>query len=157
MLFPLQTIYETHVRVRDRAASVAFYRDVLGLPMALSLDERDVTFLWLGDKANGMLGIWGAGSPNAPISGRAHFAYTVPLDVLRKAPQTLREKGVQPLGLTGAPIEEPVVIGWMPAAAVYFADPDGHVLELIHILEDEPKPELGVVSLSQWLEAHAMS
>lgn len=153
MLFPLQTIYETHVRVRNRATSVSFYQNVLGLPLALTLDERDVTFLWLGKKENGMLGIWGADSPNAPISGRAHFAYTVPLDVLSKAPQTLLEKGVQPLGLTGEPIEEPVVIAWMPAAAVYFADPDGHILELIHILDDEPKPDLGVVSLSEWMKA----
>jgi lactoylglutathione lyase len=29
---------------------------------------------------------------------------------------------------------EPSVIGWMPAAAVYFRDPDGHLLEYLPML-----------------------
>ena len=50
----------------------------------------------------------------------------------------------------GAPIEEPEVLCWMPAASVYFDDPDGHSLEFISMLDESPRPELGRVSWSEW-------
>ena len=34
---------------------------------------------------------------------------------------------------------EPSVIGWMPSAQLYFDDPDGHLLEYITLLDDEPE------------------
>jgi lactoylglutathione lyase len=37
------------------------------------------------------------------------------------------------------------MIGWMPTAAVYFRDPDGHMVEYIAMLGGRPKPELGIV------------
>jgi lactoylglutathione lyase len=40
---------------------------------------------------------------------------------------------------------------WMPALAIYFNDPDGHVLEFIAILEGEARPNLGVISYEDWL------
>jgi hypothetical protein len=46
---------------------------------------------------------------------------------------------------------EPSVIGWMPAAALYFRDPDGHLLEYLAMLEEGPNPDLGIVSWSGWL------
>jgi lactoylglutathione lyase len=42
------------------------------------------------------------------------------------------------------------VIGWMPAAAVYFEDPDGHLLEYLAMLDEAPRPEAGVVGWSEW-------
>lgn len=43
-----------------------------------------------------------------------------------------------------------MVFAWMPAIAIYFDDPDGHCLEFIAILDEEAKPELGVVSFEEW-------
>ncbi len=34
----------------------------------------------------------------------------------------------------------------VPAASVYFEGPDGHLLEYLAKLPEDPKPELGVVS-----------
>ena len=48
------------------------------------------------------------------------------------------------------PIDEPQVLCWMPAASVYFDDPDGHSLEFICMLDETPRPELGRVSWSEW-------
>jgi hypothetical protein len=42
------------------------------------------------------------------------------------------------------------VIGWMPAAAVYFRDPDGHLIEYLAMLDEPPRPEVGIVSWSDW-------
>jgi lactoylglutathione lyase len=40
----------------------------------------------------------------------------------------------------------------MPAAALYFCDPDRNLLEFIAMLPDEPQPELRIVSWKQWLD-----
>jgi hypothetical protein len=40
----------------------------------------------------------------------------------------------------------------MPAAAVYFHDPDGHLLEYIAPMEGPPQPERGLMTLEEWKE-----
>ncbi len=69
------------------------------------------------------------------------------------APQTLHSAGIAASGFNGEPIHEPTVLAWMPAAAVYFRDPDGHLLEYVAMLEDHPRPEDGVVPWRQWTRA----
>jgi lactoylglutathione lyase len=70
---------------------------------------------------------------------------------LLDAPKRLKSQGIRPLSFFGAETREPSVIGWMPAAALYFRDPDGHLLEYLAMLEEDPKPDLGIVSWSEWL------
>jgi len=38
----------------------------------------------------------------------------------------------------------------MPALSLYFQDPDGHSLEYLAMLTDDPQPERGVVKWSEW-------
>jgi hypothetical protein len=38
----------------------------------------------------------------------------------------------------------------MPAAAIYFQDPDGHSLEYISMLPEDARPELGVLNYKDW-------
>jgi lactoylglutathione lyase len=38
----------------------------------------------------------------------------------------------------------------MPAASLYFRDPDGNMLEVLSMLPGPPQPELGIVSWSCW-------
>jgi lactoylglutathione lyase len=37
----------------------------------------------------------------------------------------------------------------MPAAVVYFRDPDGHQLDYLAMLGAKPRPELGIVPWSE--------
>jgi lactoylglutathione lyase len=37
----------------------------------------------------------------------------------------------------------------MPAAAQYFRDPDGHLLEYVAMLDEEPR-DVGIVPWSEW-------
>ena len=46
---------------------------------------------------------------------------------------------------------EPSVIGWMPAAAIYFRDPDNHLIEYLAMLDYNPRPDLGIIPWSEWL------
>ncbi len=145
-------IYETHLSVTNLVRSVAFYRDVLGLELAREIPERGVAFFWAGRKCEGMLGLWQGGS--SPLRMLGHFAFRMTSQAVLTAPEALKARGVAPLGFHGEPVSEPVVLGWMPAMAVYFKDPDGHSLEFIHVLDTPPDAAFGTGPLSDWRQAH---
>ena len=150
----IRGLFETHLTVRNVQASIAFYRDIVGLELAYEFPPRNVAFMWIGGRGHAMLGLWGIGTP--PLTQKLHLAFNVALADLLLAPQKLRAAGVTPLGFNGQEVSEPVVIGWMPAASLYFKDPDGHSLEYLAMLPDEPKPEVGIVSYSEWLAAQGL-
>src|SRR5881227_2042677 len=143
----IRGLFETHLTVADLPRSVAFYRDVIGLPVALEVPERGAAFHWIGRPGQAMLGLWSIGS--APMGMQLHIAFDMALADVLAAPETLRSHGVDPLSFFGEPADEPSVIGWMPAAAVYFRDPDGHMLEYLAMLDGPARPELGIRPWSQ--------
>lgn len=140
----IRGLFETHLTVRDLDRSIAFYRDVVGLTLAHRVPERNAAFLWIGGAGRAMLGLWSIGT--APLSQRLHFSLEVALDDLLAAPARLRSAGATPRDG-----DEPVVIGWMPAASVFFDDPDGHSVELISMLPHEPRPDVGWMPYSRWM------
>ena len=142
-------LFETHLTVRDLGRSVAFYRDVVGLSLAHESPQAGRAFFWLGAPGEGMLGLWSLGG--SPVGLALHLAFKVSLDDLFSACDHLRTVGVAPLSFHATETTEPSVIGWMPAAAVYFRDPDGHLLEYLAMLDDEPRPDRGIVPWSQWI------
>ena len=141
-------LFEAHLTVSDMARSIAFYRDVVGLPLALELPERGAAFFWIGGRGEAMLGLWSLGS--APMALSLHVAFKASLDAVLGACEGLRSAGVTPLSFFGVEADEPSVLGWMPAAAVYFRDPDGHMLEYLAMLDEEPRPDAGIVPWSEW-------
>jgi lactoylglutathione lyase len=141
-------LYETHLTVADLKTSTEFYRDVVGLELAASFEERKVTFLWVDDRKTGMLGLWETGT--GPLKMRLHIAFRMTADGVLQAPDILRAKGVEPLGFTGEPVTEPVVLGWMPALSIYFKVPDGHSIEFISVLDADPDRSFGVRPFSEW-------
>jgi lactoylglutathione lyase len=146
---PVSGLFESHLTVSDLQRSVGFYREVVGLPLALEVPECSAAFFWVGDPGRSLLGLWSLGT--APLGLTLHVAFEVALDDLLEAPRRLEARGITPLSFFGAQTREPSVIGWMPAAALYFRDPDGHLLEYLTMLEEEPRPELGIVLWSEWL------
>jgi lactoylglutathione lyase len=142
-------LFEAHLTVSDLERSIAFYRDVVNLPLALEVPSRGAAFFWVGGPGQSMLGLWSLGS--APLGMVLHVAFRVGVAELLEAPSLLRAQGVAPLSFFGEPADEPSVIGWMPAAAVYFRDPDGHQLEYLAMLNEPPRPDLGVTTWSKWV------
>jgi lactoylglutathione lyase len=145
---PVRGLFETHLTVRDVPRSVAFYRDVVGLLLALDLPERNAAFMWIGERGRSMLGLWGIGSSVNSLS--LHIAFDVALEDVLAAPERLRAQGATPLSFFGQETNEPDVLAWMPAAAIYFQDPDGHLLEYLAMLDTAPRPDAGIVPWSRW-------
>ncbi|KPB04271.1 VOC family protein [Bacillus sp. CHD6a] len=141
-------LYETHVKTVDLETAVRFYKS-LGLELAYFLEDRRVAFFFLGDaeKKQQMLGVWEVKEHEFV---RSHFAFKVTLEQLRSVPEFLQAKSISLSSSFGLDASEPVVHAWMPAACYYFSDPDGNSLEYLALLDQKPKPELGVLHLSEW-------
>jgi len=141
-------LFEAHLIVASLDTSTAFYRDRLGLQLAQVIPARRAALFWIGSPGNSMLGLWQAGA--GPQKTTSHVAFATAPDAVIAAPALLQSAGVVALDFDGNPTDEPVVLAWMPAVAVYFLDPDGHLLEYIAMLEDEPRPDEGVVAWRAW-------
>ena len=109
-------IYEVAIPVRQLERAEAFYRDVLGLEVGLRDDRRKWLFLRAGGAA-GMIVL----QEQADVP-QQHFAFTVSEADVDVAAAELRRRGIA--------IEGPMVHEWIPAKSLYFADPDGHDVEL---------------------------
>ena len=113
----LEGVYEVAIRVRDLARSEAFYCGTLGLEVGLRDEPRRRVFLRVGG-SRGMLVLL----EDAGAWPTQHLALTVDGTCLAQAARALEQSGVR--------VEGPITHAWMPARSLYFADPDGHDLEL---------------------------
>ena len=116
-MLPIRGVYEIAIRVRDLPRAEAFYREVLELEVGLRDERRNWLFLRAGGQA-GMI-VLQEDKGDWPTQ---HFAFTVDEADIERAAAELRERDVT---VNGSVFHE-----WMPAKSIYFADPDGHALEL---------------------------
>ena len=93
-----------------------------------------------------MLGLW---EVTVPQRLSLDTAFRVDLPDLLRAPECLRAASVTPLDFAGNPTTEPVVLAWMPAAYLYFHDPDDNLFECLAMLSDAPEPQFGVIGWSR--------
>jgi len=149
-MIAVRGLFETHLTIAELRRSMNFFGKIPGLELAAVFPDRRVAFYWVGGRGNSMLGLWEVG--DGPQRLILHVAFRSDLEEVLEAPSRLRSAGVIPLDFSGTPTDEPVVLAWMPAASIYFRDPDGNLIELLSMLPDEPRPELGVVSWSRWNE-----
>ena len=121
-MIPMTGLYEVAIKVRDLSAAEPFYREVLGLQFGLRDQMRNWLFLRLAGSAGMVVlqedhGEW----------PRQHFAFAVKDSQLECAAALLREKNIS--------VEGPVFHDWIPGRSLYFADPDGHDLELFALTD----------------------
>lgn len=152
MPLPIKGLYETHLTVRNLQHSIQFYRDLLGLNLAREITPPGIAFFWLGEAGSSMLGLWEIAA--SPLQQIGHFAFRVRLADIMQAVGKLQAANIQPLGFHGEPVDEPIVIGWMPAVSVYFRDPDGNSLEYLSMLDANGDINDGILPLSEWIKRH---
>ena len=142
-------LYETHLPVASTEKSAKFYMEVVALDFAYRDPGRDIVFLWVGTNRRSMLGLWGPATFYGKIPHPCHFAIAVSLPELLRTGKRLAGLSVPTSNFLGEATTEPSVIGWMPSAQLYFRDPDGHSVEFIALLDDQPDQDF-IGSLSQW-------
>ena len=147
-MFAIQELFETHLTVANLDRAMEFYGRVLGLQLASIVPQRRAAFYWLGGQGKSMLGLWEAGT--GPQRMQLHTAFRMELADLIQVAEKLKAANVTPRDFDRRPTNEPVVLAWMPAASIYFDDPDGNQLEFIAMLSNTPRPEIGVVRWSEW-------
>lgn len=142
-------LFEAHLNTTNLEIAIQFY-EKLGLQMVHKIEERRVAFFRFGKEQNmgQMLGVW---ETKKPVT-RKHIAFGVNYEEICGAIDWLKDKGIEATEDFGIAPIEPLVHTWMPAASVYFLDPDGNSLEFIHMLDGTSQPELGVIYLSEWLK-----
>lgn len=159
----MRGLFETHLDVTDLDRSLEFYGTVLSLEVALrrevvdgtradahSLGARRFALLWVGGPGHAMLGLWER--PRERVLPQ-HFAFEVGLEDLPDLVARLEQRGIEFRDFFQQPTTVPTVFGFIPAASIYFDDPDGHVLELLAPLPAPPRPDLGVLSWVEWTRA----
>jgi len=126
---PINGIIETAIHVKDLAASIAFYRDRIGLPViagsdrfcALSVASRGVLLLFLEGATGEPVDLPGGRIPPHSGSGALHFAFAVDAASIGDWEQHLTSAGIA--------IESRVQ--WeLGGSSLYFRDLDGHLVEL---------------------------
>ena len=147
--FEVRALGEVAIRCADVAAMLAFYRDVIGLPV-LSGDHRSsIVFLRIGEGYRGhttVLALFApdAGRPDihpqgsaAPATGAGsslhHIALSVDYEAQEAAVAWCRAQGLAPK------VQEFDWIGWR---GVFVTDPEGNTVELVARDPDwtAPKP-----------------
>jgi lactoylglutathione lyase len=88
---PVRRLFESHLTASDLQCSVNFYRDLVGLTLALEVPERNVAFFWVGEAEDSLLGLWSLGS--SPLGITLHVAFEATIDDLLGAPKRLESQG----------------------------------------------------------------
>jgi hypothetical protein len=76
----------------------------------------------LGAPGRAMLGLWDRGTMPIIVSQRVAFEFS--LTDLHKGPERLKRACIKARNFAGQLTKEPVLLAWMPPAAVYFRSPD---------------------------------
>lgn len=150
-----QGLYEVHLPVTDIDRSIDFYVDKLGFELGFGeKGDESVLLLYNGKNKRWMLGFFEVDEIKHRHPAEYHIAFRMAEQEADQMIPYLVEGGIDPVHPPTANqqgrMKEPIVHGWMPAAAVFFMDPDGHLLELIAELDDEPRPDFVYRPLSEW-------
>jgi lactoylglutathione lyase len=147
--------YEVHLPVKDLDRSVDFYVEKLGFKLGFGTRGGTSTLLLYADgNARSMLGLFQVDTVVHRHPADYHISFRIAEEDVDQMIHYLRERGIEPVHPPNAPVQgpmhEPIVHGWMPAAAVFFRDPDEHLIELIAELSDAPRPNFVYRPLSEW-------
>jgi len=120
---PARGLSELILVVKSVAASVAFYRDVVGL-VPDNLSNPTFAWFWAGRPGDQQrIGItekplsFGA----AHVKGPHHFAFGTDRSRIEELKRAMESKGLE--------VEGPVEFKFWNALSIYFSDPDGNRVE----------------------------
>jgi catechol 2,3-dioxygenase-like lactoylglutathione lyase family enzyme len=134
---------------------VEFYTSKLGFKLGWGTPDGSSALLIYDDEGTRwMLGLFRVDTIVHRSPAEYHISFRVAETQADTMVAWLRGRGIEPFhpphSRMQGTADEPIVHGWMPAAAVFFQDPDGHILEFIADLSDAPRPDFLYRPLSEW-------
>ncbi|MGB8955689.1 MAG: hypothetical protein WCC10_09955 [Tumebacillaceae bacterium] len=72
------------------------------------------------------------------------------MEDLRASRNWLQGRGIDPWAVFGRDGAEPIVHTWVPSAAMYFKDPDGHEMEFHSLMQGEVRKYEKTPYLNEW-------
>ena len=144
----IKGLYETHVFVENLERSKEFYEQTLGLKICKHYEDLRATLYWVGKPKQSFIGIWE--KPRELLEKR-HFAFESTKEfILKKSIKFFKNNNIRVRDAFHLSEKEPIVFAWLPAISIFFQDPDDNSLELIAPLNEKPKPELGILTYTDW-------
>ena len=148
-------LYEVHLPVTDVGRAIDFYETKLGFELGFGERSGSSALLLYSDgDRRWMLGLFRVDKVVHRQPAEHHISFRVAEEDVDRMVPYLLDRGIEPVHPPHAPVQgpmnEPIVHGWMPAAAVFFRDPDGHLLELLAELTDAPRPDVSYQALHEW-------
>lgn len=148
-------LYEAHLPVTDLEKSIQFYVERLGFEHGFGrASDGSVLLIYDRGELRWMLGLFEVDEVLHRHPAEYHLSFRVSAVEVDRVIPWLRQRGITPVHPSTAPLDgpmdEPIVHGWMPAAAVFFRDPDDHLLEMIADLAGPPRPDFAYRPLSEW-------
>jgi catechol 2,3-dioxygenase-like lactoylglutathione lyase family enzyme len=141
--------YEVFLPVTDVDRAAAWYVEKLGFTLGWR-DKASALLLYDNAGVRSMLGLYHVDV----VDRRHHVSFRIAEQDVDRMLAYLLEHKIQPVHPARAhmdgPVHEPIVHGWMPAASLYFEDPDDHLLEFIADLAETPRPDIQYCPLSKW-------
>ena len=139
----------------DLDRGVEFYIGKLGFELGFrDTDGSGALLLYRHGHSRWMLGLFCVDKVVHRAAAEYHISFRVAEKHVDDMVPWLQAHGIEPVHPPGAPVQgkmsEPIVHGWMPAAAVFFRDPDDHLLEFIADLPNAPRPDFLYRPLSEW-------
>ena len=155
-------LYEVHLPVTDLERSIEFYVGKLGFQLGFRRSDASLALLlYTEQQQRWMLGLFRVSTIIHRTQEEYHISFRVTENRVDRMVSWLREQGIEaehpPRSAIQGLMTEPIVHGWMPAASVFFRDPDGHLLEFIAELADSPRPDFSFRPLSEWRALHRTS
>jgi len=128
---------ELTLETPDPRRLARFYADVFNLPVLSDEDDR----IWLGCGDKARIGMWSPGEKEFGDRGgrHVHFAFSVDHGALLAVCDRLRGLGIEHRG----PVRHDG-----GDHSLYFADPEGNLVEAWEFFEDGDGAEDGIVALS---------
>jgi len=147
-------LFETHLPVTDLERSLEFYVGFLHFDLSFRDGDRGALLRYAAAGRPCMLGLFVVDEIEHRHPAEYHVAFLVDLGEIDQLIGALRRGGIlaqhPPTAPHQGPMTEPIVHGWMPAAAVFFRDPDGHLLEFLAELDEPRRPDFAYRPLSEW-------
>lgn len=143
----VKSSYRTDIVVKDIAKAIDFFQLKLGLQLCCHEKEKKLATFWIGREGFSILYLLEEGSDEATIRDNNHINTVY---FMHESISYLKKKQLKLWNFLMDSSQNPVVFAEIPALVINFYDSEDQTLTFVGMLQDKPRPELGIVPFMEW-------